>query len=172
MRKNGARALTANSRSQNFMSASASDPRSVRAAELTKPSTWPKRLSAASKIKSGASGVFEIRRHEQGGRPASLDLSRRGRAFARVSSRHHETFGAGARDRLGNGQAHALGRPGDYDHPPLHARLPARFLSSRNFGSEIPIVKFWKFHSHDVWLHGDAIDIDKWNFFAKIDATA
>src|SRR5208283_773160 len=56
MRKNGARALTAKSLSQNRRSASASDPRSVRAAELAKASTWPKRMSAASKISSGASG--------------------------------------------------------------------------------------------------------------------
>ena len=54
-------------------------------------------------------GVFEIRRHEQGGRPASLDLSRRGCALVRVASCHHETFGASAGDRLGDGQAHALG---------------------------------------------------------------
>src|SRR5208282_3549214 len=56
MRKNGARALTAKSLSQSRRSASASDPRSVRAAELAKASTWPKRMSAASKISSGASG--------------------------------------------------------------------------------------------------------------------
>ncbi len=54
-------------------------------------------------------GLFEIRRHKQGGRPASLELSRRGRAFVPVASRHHETFGAGAGDRLGDRQAHALG---------------------------------------------------------------
>ena len=54
-------------------------------------------------------GVLEIRRHEQGGRAASLDLRRCGRAFARVSARHHETLGAGARGRLRDGQADALG---------------------------------------------------------------
>jgi hypothetical protein len=54
-------------------------------------------------------GLFEIRGHEQGGRPASLDFRRRGRALVRVSSRHHETFGASAGRRLGDGQAHTLG---------------------------------------------------------------
>ena len=54
-------------------------------------------------------GLFEVRRHEKGGRPASLDLGRCGRAFARVPSCHHEAFGARACDRLGNGQAHTLG---------------------------------------------------------------
>ena len=54
-------------------------------------------------------GLFEIRRHEQGGRPAALDLGRCGCALVGVASCHHEAFGAGARRRLGNGQTHALG---------------------------------------------------------------
>jgi hypothetical protein len=90
-------------------------------------------------------GVFEVRRHEQGGRPASLDLSRRGRALVGVSSRHHETFGASACNRLGDRQTHALGRPGDNDHPPFHAPRPRRVFSCDNVGSGILIVKFWKF---------------------------
>ena len=130
MRKNGARAFTAKSRSHSLRSASASDPRSVRAAELTSESTRPNRLSAASKIRSGAVGVLQIRRDEDGRRPASLDLRRRGRAFGRVSARHHDAFGAGARGRLRDSQADALRRPGDHDHPPVHARPPLRGLLS------------------------------------------
>jgi hypothetical protein len=72
--------------------------------------------------------LFEIRRNEQGGRPAALDLGRRSDAFLRIPSRHHETFGASACDRVGNRQTHALGRPGDYYHPSFHAaRLPRVF---------------------------------------------
>ena len=116
-------------------------------------------------------GMFEIRRHEQSGRPAALDLSRRDFPLVRVPSRHHETLGASAGDRLSNGQAHALGRPCDHDHPPLHARLPHKFFSSYNFGSEILIVKFWKFHNRPSG-YNNHMGIDKWNFFAKIVVTA
>jgi hypothetical protein len=54
IRKNGARALTAKSRSHRARSASTSAPRSVVAAELTSASTRPNLCAAKSKIASGA----------------------------------------------------------------------------------------------------------------------
>jgi hypothetical protein len=45
------------------------------------------------------------------------------------------------------------------------------FVSSGDFGSEIPIVKFSKVHRQHI---GDKrrLMFDKWNFLAKIIATA
>jgi hypothetical protein len=48
-------------------------------------------------------GLLEIRRHEQGGRAASLNLGHRCCAFARVASCQDEAFGASAGDRVRDG---------------------------------------------------------------------
>jgi hypothetical protein len=45
------------------------------------------------------------------------------------------------------------------------------FVNSHNFGSEILIVKLWKFHNRSPG-HNRRMGIDKWNFFAKIVAAA
>ena len=96
-------------------------------------------------------GLFEIRRNEQGGRPAALDLGRRSHAFRPRPVPSPRDLGASACDRW------AMAKPTPWVDPvtittrPFTPRPPDGVLSCDNFGLEIPIVKIWKFHTdHDI----------------------